>query len=363
MSGIVSMIAESDCPVVVWVAPSGARAASAGAFIVQSAHVAVMAPGTNIGAAHPVTGMGGDIGDAEMARKITNDLTAKIRSFAQERERNAEIAESMVTESVSLTAREALEANVIDLIAATEEELFEKLDGRFVSVKGHLTELSLSSRDVIQIGMTPRLRALEIFSRPDIAYLALLAGVFLLILEARAPGGFVFGVSGVILLIIAAYGMRLLPVNMAGLTLLIGGMLAIILDIVVGGTVLISLAGLCAMLFGGIMLYRAPGAELLNVSVGFVVGVTLVMGVMLLVVLSLVYRALRLSATSGPNALKGEIARVLIGSDDSTMVFVHGEYWKALPIEPYLILSQGDEVEVIRVESLTLYVKPRKSSR
>jgi membrane-bound serine protease (ClpP class) len=361
MSRIISLIADSDCPVVVWVTPSGASAASAGAFIVMASHVAAMTPGTNIGAAHPVTGLGGDIGDNDMGRKVTNDLAAKIRSFAQERVRNEEVAESMVTESVSLTAREALDSEIIDFLAADEDELFDKLDGRWVDLKGHPVELSLENRDVRRIEMTFSLLALELFSRPDIAYLALMAGIFLLVLEARAPGGFVFGVSGVILLLIAAYGMRVLPVNFTGLTLLVGGILVVIVDLVAVGTGLISLAGIGAMLFGGLMLYRTPGAELLNISAGFVVGVTLVIGVMFLVVINLVYKALRTRPLSGVDSMNGEIAKVLSGSGGSPMVFVHGEYWKALPVESYLILMPGDEVEVIRVESMTLYVKPVKS--
>lgn len=356
MSEIMTLIAEADFPVVVWVTPSGARAASAGAFIAQSAHVAVMAPGTNIGAAHPVTG-GGDIEEGDVKKKITNDLTAKMRSFAQERGRNVEAAESMVTESASFTAREALEKGVIDFIAASEEELFEQLDGMVVDVKGHPRIISAENRDVTRIEMTLRLRALELFSRPDIAYLALLAGIFLIILEARAPGGFVMGATGGVLLLMAAYGMRVLPVNFAGIALLVGGILLVTLDIALGGMGIIAAVGIAAMLAGGLMLFDAPGAELLNLSTGFVVGVTLVIAAIFLLIARLAVKALRKKPASGLDALIGERLKISGRTDRSFMAFVHGEYWRVMPLDPQTELAEGDEVEVVLVESLTLFVK------
>ncbi|MDR1020341.1 MAG: ATP-dependent Clp protease proteolytic subunit [Synergistaceae bacterium] len=356
MSEIMSAIAEADFPVVVWVTPSGARAASAGAFIMQSAHIAVMAPGTNIGAAHPVTG-GGDIEEGDMKKKVTNDLTAKMRSFAQERGRNVEAAESMVTESVSFTAREALEKGVIDFIAADEDELFSQLDGMVVEVKGHTRIISTENRDVTRIEMTFRLKALELFSRPDIAYMALLAGIFLIILEAKAPGGFVMGATGGMLLLMAAYGMRVLPVNFAGIALLLGGILLITLDIVIGGMGIIAAVGIAAMLTGGLMLFDAPGAELLNLSTGFVIGVTLVIAAIFLLIARLVVKALRKKPASGLEAMAGERLKISGRTEQNFMAFVHGEYWRVLPLDPQTELTVGDEVEVVLVESLTLFVK------
>jgi membrane-bound serine protease (ClpP class) len=356
MSAIMSNIAEADYPVVVWVAPSGARAASAGAFIVQSAHVAVMAPGTNIGAAHPVTS-GGDIASGDMRTKVTNDLTAKMRSFAQERGRNVEAAESMVTQSASFTAREALDKNIIDCIAADESELFQQLEGMVVDVKGRTFIISVDTSDVTRIEMTLRLRALELFSRPDIAYIALLAGVFLIILEAKAPGGFVMGAAGGTLLLVASYGLRVLPVNLAGVALLVGGILVIILDIAFGGMGIIAAVGVGAMLFGGLMLFDAPGAELLNLSAGFVVGVTLVIAAVFLLILSLIVKALRKKPASGLEALKGERVKICGRTEQNLMAFIHGEYWRVMPMDPQTELLVGDEIEVVMVESLTLYVK------
>jgi membrane-bound serine protease (ClpP class) len=319
--------------------------------------VAVMSPGTNIGAAHPVTGGGSDIEEGDMRKKVTNDLTAKMRSFAQERGRNVEVAESMVTESVSLTAREALEKGAIDFMAADEDELFQQLEGMVVEIKGGPYIISVENREVKRVEMTLRLRALELFSRPDIAYIALIAGVFLTILEAKSPGGFVMGMTGGMLLLVASYGLRVLPVNFAGVALLIGGILIVVLDFVVGGMGIIAAIGVGAMLFGGLMLFDAPGAELLHLSVGFVVGVTLIIAAVFLSILMLIYKALRKKPTSGLDALVGERVRICGKTDQNLMVFVHGEYWRVLPMDSQAELMMGDEVEVVMVESLTLFVK------
>jgi membrane-bound serine protease (ClpP class) len=356
MSRIMSLIAESDFPVVVWVAPSGARAASAGAFIVQAAHVAAMAPETNIGAAHPVGGSGEDIG-GEMNRKVVNDLLAKMRSFAGERGRNAEVTENMVRESVSLTAREAYEQYVIDFIASSEEELLEKLNGMTVSVKGRYVTISAEKGEIVPLDMGFRLRAIEIFSRPDIAYLALLAGVILIILELKAPGGFVMGVTGGLLLCIAAYALRVLPVNLVGLVLLIGGVAVMLADFAIGGIGVLAVPGLIGMVTGGLLLFRAPGAEFLEISASFVVSTALVMGVVMFVILRKIYKVMKRKPTSGLDIMIGERTRVRGRAESGeNMALLHGEYWR-VSREDGGALSEGDEIEVTRAESMTLYVK------
>jgi membrane-bound serine protease (ClpP class) len=357
MSRIMSLISEAEFPVVVWVAPSGARAASAGAFIVQAAHVAVMAPETNIGAAHPVSGSGENIDGNEMSRKVVNDLLAKMRSFAVERGRNAEVAENMVRESVSLTAREAHEQYVIDFIAASEGELLEKLNGMTVSVKGRYVTMVTEDADIVPLDMSFRLRAIEIFSRPDIAYLALLAGVALIFLELRAPGGFVLGVTGGLLLCIAAYAFRVLPVNLAGVVLLIGGIAVILADFAIGGIGILAVPGLVGMITGGLLLFRAPGAEFLEISVSFVISATLVIGIVVLVVLRKIYKVMKNKPMAGFDMLLKERARVRGKAEDGkSMVFLHGEYWMVLR-EDGGALADGDEIEVTRAESMMLYVK------
>jgi membrane-bound serine protease (ClpP class) len=362
MSKIMSMISDADFPVVVWVAPAGARAASAGAFILQAAHVAAMAPETNVGAAHPVRVGDEDKGGSEMDRKITNDLTAKMRSFAEERGRNVEAAESMVKESVSLTAREALDLEVIDLIAGDESGLLNALDGRLVEVGGRLFEISLDDHETARIEMSARLRALGIISNPEIAYFALLAGVFLLIMEMRIPGGYLMGSCGAVLLLAAAYGLRVLPVNMTGLALLAGGIVAIVADLLVGGVGVFAAFGIGAALLGGLMLYDAPGGELLRVSSDLVIAVTITKGVIFLIIVFLASKALSRRPVSGVEGMKGERAKILEAGGKDLMVLIHGEYWRVEPIESYLMLFPGDEVEVVDVDSMTLFVKPVKKS-
>ncbi|MDR1482077.1 MAG: nodulation protein NfeD [Synergistaceae bacterium] len=360
-SNIMSMIADADFPVVVWVAPSGARAASAGAFILQAAHVAVMAPGTNAGAAHPVR-VSGSEGGSEIDRKITNDLAAKMRSFAEERGRDVKAAESMVRESVSLTAREALDRNVIDLMASNEDELLNALDGRLVEVGGKLLNISLDDREISRVEMSPRLRALGIISNPEIAYFALLAGIFLIIIEMRVPGGYLMGSCGVALLLAAAYGLRILPVNLTGLALLAGGVTAIAADLLVGGVGVFAALGIGIALFGGLMLYDAPGGELLRVSSSLIIAVTVMKGVIFLIIVFLASKALRRRPVSGIDGLKGERARILNADGTAKMVFIHGEYWRVEPVESRFVLSPGDEVEVMGVDSMTLRVKPVRSA-
>jgi membrane-bound serine protease (ClpP class) len=321
-----------------------------------------MAPGTNIGAAHPVTG-GGDISEGDLKKKVVNDLTAKMRSFAQERGRNVKVAESMVSDSVSLTAREALDKNVIDFIADNEDELLEKLDGRKVKIKGRSVVISTADHEIKRIDMPFGLRVLELFSRPDMADLALVGGVFLIILEAKAPGGFVMGLSGGILLLIASYGLRVLPVNLTGVALLVGGIVIIILDIVFGGIGVLAAIGIASMLFGGLMLFRAPGGELLNISAGFVVGVTITLAVFFLLILRLICKALMQKPSSGMDAMIGTIVKISGKTEKGMMAFIHGEYWRVLPLDPTLELAVGDDVKVVKVESLFLFVKPAGLAR
>ncbi|MDR1137839.1 MAG: nodulation protein NfeD [Synergistaceae bacterium] len=359
MSRIMSLIAESGFPVVVWVAPSGSRAASAGAFIVQAAHVAAMAPETNIGAAHPVTGSGKDIDESEMDRKIMNDLLAKMRSFAQERGRNSETAERMVLDSISLTAREAFEQYVIDFIASDEKTLFEELNGREVKIKGKNMVISMDNYEIREIDMNLKFRILEVFSRPDIAYLALMAGIILIVMEIKAPGGFVLGVTGGVLLLIAAYGLHLLPVNFAGVILLVGGIIVIIADLAIGGIGILAVPGLIAMLLGSLLMYRVPGEGLLNVSSGFMFGLTLAVGVVFFLLLRVVYKTVRQKPSSG---MIGERVKILEREGSAgDMVMLHGEYWRVSCDGAYGEIAPGDEVEVIGMEAMILLVKPVKT--
>jgi membrane-bound serine protease (ClpP class) len=320
-----------------------------------------MAPETNIGASHPVAGSGSNIDGSEMERKVMNDLLAKMRSFASERGRNVEVAESMVRDSVSLSAREAFEQYVIDYIASDEEELIAKLDGRVIKVKGKDVTISVGGFEVRNLDKGFKFRVLEVFSNPDIAYIALIVGIILLALELKSPGGYVFGITGGILLLIAAYGLRVLPVNFAGVALVVGGMLVIVADLAVGGIGILAVPGFVAMLVGSFLIYRAPGAELLNVSAGFIFGVTFALGLLMFVLLRVIYKALRRRPSSGKEGLVGERVVILELSDNGYYaVKIHGEYWRASCDGSYGTLSAGDEIEVLDVESMTLVAKPVK---
>jgi membrane-bound serine protease (ClpP class) len=263
----------------------------------------------------------------------------------------------MVRDSISLTAREAYEQYVIDFIASSQDELLEKLNGMTVSVKGRYVTITAENGEIVPLDMGFRLRALEIFSRPDIAYLALLAGVILIIIELKAPGGFVLGVTGGLLLLIAAYSLRVLPVNLVGLALLVGGIVVILADFAIGGIGILAVPGLIGMITGGFLLFRAPGAEFLEIYSSFLVSATFVMGVLLFVILRKIYKVVKNKPMSGVDVMVGERARVRGKAEGGeNMVLLHGEYWR-VSREDGGALSEGDEIEVTRAESMMLYVK------
>lgn len=303
MRGMSQKILAAPLPVAVWVGPPGARAASAGAFLVMAAHIAAMAPGTNIGAAHPVTASGGDVPDKELSRKITNDLAAQIRSLAEERGRNAGVAAAMVLDSVSLTAREALDKRVIDTIAPDLPSLVKWADGRTVKVGGKRVTLDLKRFEVLRFEMSPRLKALHFISRPDVAYMMLTLGMLAILFEVLTPGGFVMGTSGAVMALIGSYGLRMLPFNWAGIILLVTGLVVLVLDLLVGGVGILSLFGLASLAVGSLVIFRAPGGELLNVSVGFMAGMVVTLGVFFLLAAGAVWRSMRKKVTSGKEGM------------------------------------------------------------
>jgi membrane-bound serine protease (ClpP class) len=358
MRAMYQAILESPVPVVVWVWPSGARAASAGAFIVLSGHVAAMAPGTNMGAAHPVTAGGGDIPDEEMAQKVTNDFAAQIRSLAEQRGRNTKACEVMVTESVSYTAKEALEAGVIDIVAADLETLVQAVSGRTVRLaSGDEIRLSLDSYEVRRYEMSPRLKILHFISRPDIAYLLLIVGIYAIIFEVLSPGGFVMGVSGAVLVLLGSYGLRMLPVNLAGLILLVAGIAVMILDLVVGGVGILSFFGAAALVFGGLIIYRAPGGELLNMSYSFLIGAVVVITAFFLLAAFAVWKSFGRKAVSGSEGMSGLKAVVVADLTPEGSVNCHGEIWRAVSRTGETI-PRGQKVRVVKSEGLTLHVIP-----
>jgi membrane-bound serine protease (ClpP class) len=360
MRGMSQKILTAPLPVAVWVGPPGARAASAGAFLVMAAHIAAMAPGTNIGAAHPVTASGQDVPDKELSRKITNDLAAQIRSLAEERGRNAGIAAAMVQESLSLTAGEALDKKVIDIIVPDVPSLVKWADGRVVKLKAKKVTLDLKGFEIRRFEMSPRLRALHFISRPDVAYMMLTLGILAIVFEVLTPGGFVMGTSGAILALIGAYGLRMLPFNWAGIILLIAGIVVLVLDLVVGGVGILSLFGLASLAVGSLVIFRAPGGELLNVSVGFMAGMVVTLGLFFLVAAGAVWRSTRKKVTSGTEGMSQGEGIVVEELDPNGLVNCHGEIWKGISDDGSLI-PKGSRVYVVRAEGLSLRVRPAGS--
>lgn len=360
MRGMSQKILSAQIPVAVWVGPTGARAASAGAFLVMAAHIAAMAPGTNIGAAHPVSASGQDVPDSEMNRKITNDLAAQMRSLAEERGRNSGVAASMVLNSVSLTAREALEKKVIDTIAPDVPSLLKWADHRKVRVKTADVVLDLRRYEIRTFEMSARLRALHFVSRPDVAYLLLTLGILAVVFEVLTPGGFVLGTAGAVMALIGAYGLRMLPFNWAGIILLAAGIVVLVLDLVVGGIGVLSLFGLASLIVGSLVLFRAPGGELLNVSFGFMAGVALTLGLFFILAAGAVWRSTRKRVTSGQEGMVHDEGVVVEDLAPYGFVSCHGEVWKAVS-EDGASIPKGTRVRVSRAEGLLLHVREERA--
>lgn len=361
MREIIQGILASPVPVVTFVYPEGARAASAGALIALSAHVSAMAPGTNIGAAHPVTmGGGGDNKDDVMTEKVTNDAAAFARSIATRRGRSVDWAERVVRESVSSTAEEALAAHVIDVIARDPKELLGKLNGRHVDVAGAQRTLELAGNEWMEAPPTWRERFLATISEPNIAYLLMLAGIFGIFFELQNPGSILPGIVGGLSIITAGFALHMLPVNVAGLGLIALAIVLFVLEIKVTSHGLLTVGGAIAMLFGSLMLIDSP-FPFMRISLAVIVPSVLTTAAFFLFAVSMGVRAQRRRVTTGREGLVG-LEGVARGGVDANggSVFVRGEFWNAHSDET---IADGVPVEVIHVDGLRLRVRraPRSS--
>ncbi|MBQ7544287.1 MAG: nodulation protein NfeD [Synergistaceae bacterium] len=348
MRGIVQAILASRVPVAVWVPPGG-RAASAGAFIVQAAHIAAMSPGTNIGAAHPVTAGGKDIDGDTMTSKVMNDLKAQMRSVVQLRGRNQEITERMIEESISLTATEALRAKAIDLIAGDVNSLIKAVRGRRgISIDDDVV--------VARVSMSFSERVIQFVSSPEIAYMLLSGGIMAIFFEVITPGGFILGTTGGVMLLLGAIGLKMLPFNWAGIVLILAGIILMAIDLYAGTGGLLSLLGLPVFCLGGVFLFRAPGGELLQISMTFIVGIAVALGICFGLAAYLVVKGLRRRVTTGKPGMIGERAEILtnISSDAAGQVKCRGEIWSARTEEGRLL--QGTYGVVKSLDGMTLIV-------
>jgi len=350
---IIKDIQTASVPVVVYVSPSGGRSASAGVFITMAAHIAAMAPGTNIGAAHPVA-MGGGEMDKTMKEKVENDSVAYIKSIAEQRGRNVAWAEDAVRKSVSVTEKEAVEKRVVDLIAEDVPTLFKKLDGRTVTLA--IGPKTLHTKDITlkPFPMSWRLEMLKMLSDPNVAYALMTIGMIGLLAELYNPGAILPGIVGAISLILAFYSFQSLPVNFAGVLLILLGIVMFILEVTVTSYGLLGIGGVISMVLGSLMLIKTD-APFLQVSWTVILPVVTLAAIFCLFVLSMGIRAMRRRPVTGSEGMIGRVGIARTPLTPQGRVAVHGELWEAVSDEP---LQPGDAAEIIGLEGLTLRVRP-----
>lgn len=362
MREIIRAILSSPVPVAAFVAPSGARAASAGTYITYASAIAAMAPGTNIGAATPVQ-IGGGKDEKQKAgnstadtetRKIVNDATAYIRSLAELHKRNVEWAEKAVRTAESISASEALKLNVIDVIAGNVPDLLRKIDGRTVVVAGAPVQLHTAGLRVVARAHGWRTDFLSIITDPNIAFILMLVGIYGLVFEFVAPGTMVPGTIGGIALLLALYALNLLPINYAGAGLVLLGIGLMIAEVHIGAFGVIGIAGVAAFGMGSFMMFNSgvPGFEL---SIAVVVSAMAITAALFLLVLGLLLRSRKHPVVTGKEALLGAEGEALGWQQEEGRVRVQGEIWRARAAGP---LAPGTRVKVINREGLVLFVEP-----
>lgn len=353
---IVKTILAAPLPVIVYIAPSGAGATSAGVFVLLAAHVAAMAPGTTVGAAHPVGGQGEDIG-GDMRAKVENFAASLSRTIAEKRGRNVEWAEQAVRESVSATEREALELKIVDLVAPDVDDLLRQVDGRTIDVDGRKVVLATAGAAIVKRPMRLRQRLLDLIADPNIAYLLLMAGILGLYVEFTHPGVMLPGVAGAICLLLAFAALQVLPINSSGLALIVLGVALLVAEIFLPSFGVVGVGGMVAFVLGSLLLFETPESTV-AVNRGIIAGAAFSLGLFSLVVGWLVVRAQRRPALGGAEGMVGEVGRVRRTAADGgpAKVFVHGEWWDAEAEEP---LAPGDEVDVVGVHGMRLRVRRR----
>lgn len=352
MRNIVKDIIGSEVPIIVFVSPSGSRAASAGVFITLAAHIAAMAPGTNIGAAHPV-GIGEKM-DKVMAEKATNDAVAYIKSLAERNGRNAKWAEDAVRKSISATEQEALREGVIDLISKDLNSLLSDIDGRKVKTILGEKVLRTGNAVIVREEMSFRHRILNLISDPNIAYILMLLGFYGLFFELTNPGAIFPGVMGGICLILAFYAFQTLPVNYAGFLLIILAIILFILEVKIVSHGVLTIGGVIAMIIGSLMLFESP-APFMKLSLYTILPATIITALFFTVTLGLAFRAYKRKPVTGSEGLIGMEGTANTDiTKDGGMVLLHGERWAAYSDEP---ISRGGKIIVESVSELKVKVK------
>lgn len=362
MREIIQAILASKVPVCAYVAPTGSRAASAGFFILLSADIAAMAPGTDTGAASPILALGGQPVqiDDTLHKKIVNEATAYLRSYVTQRGRNAELAATAVTDAKAFSEKEALDGKLIDLTAANREDLLAKLNGRTVTrLDGAKLQLALAQPVVTPHEMTAREKFLTRIVQPDVFFILLIVGVLGLYVEFSHPGMFAPGVIGGIALVLALFAMHMLPVNFTGLLLIIVAFIFFVLEAKFPTHGVLGVGGVIAMVLGALMLIRSPFTGM-GVSLSTALGVALPFAVIIVILMRLVLHSRNWKQTTGKEELVGEEAEVTetVGAGNAAgMVFVHGELWRAAA-PAGVSIPKGARVRVRKVKGLTLEVEP-----
>jgi len=354
MQVIVKDLLSSPVPVVVYVSPSGSHSGSAGVFITYAAHVAAMAPGTNIGAAHPVSMEGGADSSGTMMEKITNDAVAFIRSIAEKRGRNVEWAEKSVRESASIPASEALQLGVIDVIVPDVDSLLTWLDGREYGVLQGKKVLHTTGAQKVKIELSWRLKLLNVISDPNIAYILLLIGIYGIFFELYNPGSVLPGVVGGISLILAFYALHTLPVNYAGLLLILFSIVLFIAEIKIPSYGLLTVGGVVSLILGSIMLFK-DSIPFIQISWKIIFFATVITTLFFVFAVGMGIRAQRRKPVTGKEGIVGEIGEAISDFEKGKgQVAVHGEIWEALSQEK---IKQGESIKVISVDNLKIVVR------
>ena len=393
MREIIRDIIASPVPVIIYVAPSGARAASAGTYMLYASHLAAMAPGTNLGAATPVQ-LGGlpdmkpsstpnegkqdkdednDVNESReeedkskdktapvsgdtMTKKVVHDAIAYIRSLAEMRHRNADWAEEAVREGASISSENALKLGVIDIIATDLDDLFRQADGWWVNVNGQDLQLDTSDLTVETIDPDWRTELLAVITNPNIVYILMLLGIYGLFFELANPGYVLPGVIGAICLVLALYAMQVLPVNYAGLGLIILGIAFMVAEFFAPSFGALGIGGIIAFVIGSIILFDTEGSDI-KVAIPLIATVTVISAAFFFVALELVFSAHRKPVVSGREEMLGSVGEVLDDFDHKGYIHIHGETWQAQSGTP---VKKNEQVKVTAVNGLVLQVEPIK---
>lgn len=353
---IVSDLLTSTIPIIVYVSPGGSQAASAGVFITLAGNIAAMAPGTNIGASHPVSGDGSKM-DSTMSEKVTNDAAAFIRSISEKRKRNVKWSEDAVRNSVSITETEALRDSVVDLVAADLNELMAKIDGREVETAAGKKVLNTKNFTVVNYEESWFQKFLNIVSDPNVAYILMMLGIWGIIIEFYHPGAILPGVVGVMCLLLGLYGLHTLPLNYAGVGLILLSIILFIAEIKITSYGMLTVGGVISLLLGSLMLVdtSSPLESAIDISLGVIITTVIIITALFAVLAWLVVRAHKRKAMTGESGMIGEIGEVFMDIiNGKGTVKIMGELWKAESDQP---IEKGSKVKVLNIHDLTIRVQ------